>query len=567
MTVAPGELPRLWRTLRTLPPGQLVARAAHEVRSRTFRRFPAVLSRLLGSPSELQRRVRLPAPLRDDAVLAQAEGALRGAARLAGHEVSPGDWGREELPKLVRYHLHYLDVARTLAEAGAFMGRTELTDAALALIARWQAENPPGGEGWEPYPVSARLQNLCLVAGWLDAPPASLTASLSLHARYLRAFPERHLAGNHLLKNHCALALTGLLFGGSEAAGWREVGLARLEEGLARQLLSDGGHYERSAMYHLLLLADLLDVRDAAVAGGQPLPALDAALTRMGRFLATILHPDGELPLFNDAVLGQAPAPAKVFARLGAVPEPLPGPVVELPDTGLVVLRPSREEAVVFDAGPLGPEEQPGHAHSDTLSYELSVDGARVAVNAGMDGYQSRNRAFFRSAVAHNTVTVNGEGPDELWAQFRVGGRMRLTSRRAEQRGEWLWTFGALVAFQGWTQARSLALLPGRALVVLDEVEASAGAVCVSRARLLPVPAAPRFLPLRGTPGQRGTAYAPEFGRVFDIQEHSVTATAGPGGRAILAYALAWNARDVAVEEGFWAVVDGARCLLSVSAR
>jgi uncharacterized heparinase superfamily protein len=431
-----------------------------------------------------------------------------------------------------------------------------LRDDALALVSRWREENPVAGtEGWEPYPVSARLLNLAWVAARLgrDAPDW-LAEFLGLHARYVAAFPERHLQGNHLLKNWMALAAAGLVLGGVEASRWEAHGVRALQAELSRQLLADGGHEERSPMYHLLLLADLLDVRDLALARGHRLPGLEEPLLRMAGFLAATLHPDGDIPLFNDTVLGQGPSPAELFARLGAVP-PAQGRVYDSPATGLFVLRPSREEALILDAGPLGPAHQSGHAHSDTLSYELSLGGQRRVVNGGVDGYQSPHRAFYRSAVAHNTLTVNGEGPDELWGTFRVGGRSRVLFRSATDSVDFLSARAALEAFQGWQQERTVLLFPRRALVVLDRVVGPYPMLAVSRARLVPGPTPIRFVPLAGTALERSTAYAPEFGRTFEAREHAVQ---GQGRELPLGYALLWGAKEIQL------VTDGDRLELDL---
>ncbi len=49
----------------------------------------------------------------------------------------------------------------------------------------------------------------------------------------------------------------------------------------------------------------------------------------------------------------------------------------------------------ILDVGPVGPDYLPGHAHADTLSFELSVGRQRVLVNSGTSTYEpgaERNR-------------------------------------------------------------------------------------------------------------------------------------------------------------------------------
>lgn len=544
------KLGRLWRTVRPLRREQVLGRITHELRQRAFRKVPALLPWWLGPAAAPPVALRLPAPSPRDA--ARLEAARRvvqtGRALLAGHEVPIRAWGDAGLPKLVRYHLHYLDAARELAWAGAALDAADLREQGLALVEDWSRDNPArGSEGWEPYAVAARLQNLaCMVGLWGSRAPEWLCALMVLHARYLNAWPETHLQANHLLKDWVSLALAGLVFDGPEAAGWRERGLEEVRRELDEQLLPDGGHYERSPMYHLLVLGDLLDLRDFTRARGLRLEWLEGAAVRMAQLAVEILHPDGEIPLFNDAVIGQAPSPAALFARMDEPVRCATGSVFDAPHFGLSVLRGEPGETLIVDTGPLGPAHQPGHAHSDTLSYELSVKGVRCAVNSGMDGYQSPRRAYFRSAAAHNTVTVDGEGPDELWSAFRVGGRATLLSRTTYSLSGTLVLRAALRAFQGWTHLRTLVLAPRRALIVLDEVcNAPQGATVVSRV-MLPPQRFVRFQPLHGeqvTP--LAAPYAPRFGTTTNVTEQAVAMS---GTRSFLGYALLWGTLTVEVE-------------------
>src|SRR5207247_7145397 len=99
-----------------------------------------------------------------------------------------------------------------------------------------------------------------------------------------------------------------------------------------------------------------------------------------------------------------------------------------LPDTGWTILRDGRHE-LLFEHGPLGPDEQPGHGHSDALSFELFWNGVPVVLDTGASTYQpGPQRTTDRSVFSHAAVSVDGEGPDELWGAFRAGGRARVES-------------------------------------------------------------------------------------------------------------------------------------------
>jgi len=78
----------------------------------------------------------------------------------------------------------------------------------------------------------------------------------------------------------------------------------------------------------------------------------------------------------------------------------------------------------LIDVAPVGPDYLPGHAHADTLSFELSLFGQRVFVNGGTSQYATDEvRELERSTAAHNTVVINGENSSEVWDGFRVARR------------------------------------------------------------------------------------------------------------------------------------------------
>jgi uncharacterized heparinase superfamily protein len=102
--------------------------------------------------------------------------------------------------------------------------------------------------------------------------------------------------------------------------------------------------------------------------------------------------------------------------------------------SGLLIHRAERLY-VAFDGGDVGPDYQPGHAHCDTLSFELSWDGRRAVSDTGVFHYrESPERAYARSTAAHNTVRIDNEDQSEVWQSFRVGRRAHaiFIERRTE---------------------------------------------------------------------------------------------------------------------------------------
>ncbi|WP_227977940.1 heparinase II/III family protein [Arenimonas daejeonensis] len=82
---------------------------------------------------------------------------------------------------------------------------------------------------------------------------------------------------------------------------------------------------------------------------------------------------------------------------------------------------------LLADVAPVGPDYLPGHAHADSLSFELSLHGRRVLVNGGTSTYQAGSeRLRQRGTAAHNTVEVDGQDSSEVWSAFRVARRARV---------------------------------------------------------------------------------------------------------------------------------------------
>lgn len=338
------------------------------------------------------------------------------------------------------------------------------------LVHRWITENAPGrGSGWDPYPMSLRIANWCkwILAG--ARPGSTVIESLALQAASLYRRLEWHLLANHLLANAKALLFAGCVLHGSDADRWRRTGANIIERELPRQILADGGHVERSPMYHSIVLEDLLDLCNLRGASGGLVPDTASYASRMLGWLDRMTHPDGRISFFNDAALGVAPEPhqlADYSRRLGT-------PVVsgKLGASGYIRLE-NDKAVVIFDAAPLGPDYQPGHGHADALSFELSVRGRRVLVNCGTSTYDDGpERAYQRGTASHNTVRVDECDQSEMWAVFRVARRARPFDVRTDHQA---FAEGAHNGYHRLrrivTHRRRLDLL-GDALVVTDALE------------------------------------------------------------------------------------------------
>ena len=409
------------RTARHLRASQMLARLRFKAMQPTpdLRRPPASRQPTAAWRCAPARTPRLLRP--DRARFLNEEHVIAGA----------NGWNDASREKLWLYNLHYFDdLSRADAEAWR--------DPHDALMRRWVAENPPAaGNGWEPYPLSLRIVNWikwALAGGTLDE---ALRQSLAVQARYLSRRLERHLLGNHLLANAKALIFAGLYFEGEEADGWRRVGLRVLDQEINEQVLNDGGHYERSPMYHAIVLEDALDLVNvtAVFSGGLSAPEAATlarwreAVPRMITWLGAMTHPDGRIAFFNDAAFGVAATLDELAAyakRLGITARTAEAEgLVRLAQSGYARLA-LGSAVLLADVAPVGLDCNPGHAHADTLSFELSLFRQRVVVNGGTSRYgMGPQRDTERGTAAHSTVEIDGENSSEVWAGFRVARRAK----------------------------------------------------------------------------------------------------------------------------------------------
>ena len=320
------------------------------------------------------------------------------------------DWACQDMPKLWRYNLHYFDYLHDPQRS---------YENKCFLISDWIQRNPPGTkDAWEPYTVSLRIVNwikffllrngTSVVEGnekpirqeWID--------SLYQQALWLERNIEYQFLANHYLKNGVALLFAGVYFQGADADRWLQKGLEILRDELKEQFLADGGHFERSPMYHSISVVDYLDVinlmrnSSAAILRGVAHEFVEKITTALD-FLNGICLPDGNIPLFNDAALGIAPTPSQIFEYAERVigyelpQRPMSLTANAFSASGYYVCR-KAGDMIIIDCGAIGPDYNPAHAHCDTLSYELVLDGRRVVVDSGVFDYEpGHERAYARS--------------------------------------------------------------------------------------------------------------------------------------------------------------------------
>ncbi len=415
----------------------------------------------------------------------------------------PTDWllGAASDDRLWTITLHYHAWAWKLAQRAVSVGDVsddngaQRADACLRrLLGDWIANCDLAAGGardlaWNAYAISTRIGCWCRLYHLLGSEgrkhwgelQGRFIRSLWQQAAFLKEHIEWDLRANHVLRDAVGLAWAGRFFDGPEAEEWLQTATDLARSQAKEQVLPDGGHFERSPMYHLHAMEDFL-LLGSLVENPSARDTIRETWRKMAEFLAWTRHPDGQIPLFNDGGLNGACHPGEMLAvgcrafGLDVDPQPRKGGKL-FEDFGLVVWH-GEPWSVFFDVGPVGVDYQPGHAHADTLSIEASFEGRRLFVDPGTFGYDNdKARHYDRATASHNTLCVDGTDSSEVWHIFRVG-------RRARPRGVSCVTCGVSLRAKGShsgyahlegrpCHARRVEISARGCLLIVDEITGS----------------------------------------------------------------------------------------------
>ena len=455
------KLPLVYRTLRDIPLRQLIDRFSFEAKYKIISKLEAekreqLLIKKLATPklradylSELFIREKEVQDYSGEYSFEFLNKALSFKDKII--------WNSADYSRLWQFHLHYFDYFYDeLLEVYEYsLDSSEFINKANSIINDWIDNNAfYSFDGWHPYTTSLRLVNW--VYSFIALPTlASQKAQDSLWKQlvYLSKNKETFAGGNHLLENLRALIIAGLYFDNDDSQKIVKDALKHLEKELKIQVLDDGGHYEYSSSYHLLMTKLLTEIIISLKSTNWQVPEiLLTKLDKMLEYSQNIRLLDGSYPLWNDASFDSAPSLDTVLwfgsSLLGkplktnikpqnnpilnkllksanspaiSLKEEAKPKLTKLESSGYYFLK-SADIELSFDAAPPCPKELPGHAHADCLGFNIYKNGQPLIIETGPSQYGSGPiRSYERSTAAHNTVVFDNQNQSEVWGGFRVG--------------------------------------------------------------------------------------------------------------------------------------------------
>lgn len=337
-------------------------------------------------------------------------------------------WEFKDQSTLWNFNLHYFEYLFSMLSAYKETGDKGYFDKTIFCINEWINQNPIGkGIGWSPYTIDLRLTNwisyYCITEKYLPT-KFKLKMIESIHEQYiyLSKHIEKDILGNHYFEDLKTLVLCSLFFQDDEML---QASLSALKKECREEILSDGMHFELSPMYHKIIFEGLLRVIIALRGKGIKDKELESFIQPMLDVAWSFEEGLERIPLFNDCgnnVSKSLSSFVKICKNeFGIIPKFKSNLIA----SGFYIYKWNKWKMIV-DAGQVGPNYIPGHAHCDAMSFELFKDGKPVIINCGTYGYQCEERQFFRSTAAHNTVMVNEVEQSQCWGAFRVAKRARV---------------------------------------------------------------------------------------------------------------------------------------------
>ena len=366
--------------------------------------------------------------------------------------------------KKITWELNRHQYFVTLGRAYWLSGDERYAEVFVSHLTSWMDHNPPKlGINW-----ASSLEIAFRSMSWLwalhffkDSP--SLTDALVirmlkfvyLNALHLTTFLSTYFSPNtHITGEALGLFYIGLLLPEfASAAHWRRMGLEILVNELLRQVQPDGVYFEQTSYYQRYTTDFYIHLAVLLQLNGMTLPPeLKPKLELLLNFLMYITRPDGTTPFVGDDDGGRLvmldnrpPNDFRAVLSTGAVLLNRPdykfvaGSVAEetlwllgvdglnrfdqleakepqqesikFSTGGYYVMRDGwsrNSNYLLFDCGPHGMANC-GHAHADALAFNMAANGRTLLVDPGTFTYTGAKEArdWFRSSVAHNTLTVD----------------------------------------------------------------------------------------------------------------------------------------------------------------
>lgn len=330
-----------------------------------------------------------------------------------------------------RFYFHSLDMVGYLINAYQLNPNQAYLEKAKWYIESWMAANPsPSNQAspsaWDDHSTANRVVNIVYFWKYYKNSsiydPAfgdSLKKMLELHGDFL-ADDANYRESNQGIFEDRSLIMLALLFPDMKNSQyWYNKAMNRLMVHVHSDLTQSGVHKEHSPSYLVVTLNLFISINDFIHQFNMDKPELTDAIKKMEDYLAYLVQPDGTLPLLGDSVLSNVnsfdPNTLQSDQFKYIVTKGTQGikPINDAfyADGGIAIFRKMWNVDMPFYFLLTAAYHSNVHKHADDLSFLLTYGKTNFFVDSGRYSYNETDsyRKYFRSTMAHNTITVDGK--------------------------------------------------------------------------------------------------------------------------------------------------------------
>ena len=327
------------------------------------------------------------------------------------------------------FYFHSLDMVGYLMNAYEKSPKQAYLQKAKWYIESWMAANPSptnqaSPSAWDDHSTANRVVNMIYFWQFYKDSTiydkefeSKLTKMLTLHGDFLADNKHYTAGNNHGIFQDRSLIQVALLFPDMENSKyWYNKAMNRLLVHVNHDVTPSGIHKEHSPSYHIVVLNLFKDINSFITQFGIKEPILSEKIKKMEDYMAHLITPNRVLPMLGDSNPSRYIIhPNKVtsdklkFVVSKGKQGVKPANDTFYPDGEMAIFRKMWDVDTPFYLLFTAAYHSNAHKHADDLSFLLSYGKTDYFVDSGKYNYNETNgyRKYFRSTMAHNTVTVD----------------------------------------------------------------------------------------------------------------------------------------------------------------
>lgn len=328
------------------------------------------------------------------------------------------------------FYLHSLSPVNYLVASYEKCHKTEYIKKAAAMVTSWLESNDSLKEvqskfAWKDHSTANRV--IALIYFWTNYKKSEiyeedfecqLFKSLKRHGDFLFDDKNYNFRNNHgAYQDRSLIELATLFPEWENSCMWFDKAKIRLMNYIKKFISPSGIHKEHSAAYHILMIKLLQGIDEFLIYHDKEIPELSQTIYDMEEYLAYIVKPSGVIPMTGDSgpdritflKQDKIKNPKLLYVRMNGKKGEKPLNEIVYKEDGIGIFRDSWQNKNPLFLKFTAAFHSLAHKHADDLSFILTIGNTDFFVDSGKYNYKEQDafRKYFRSSLAHNSITVN----------------------------------------------------------------------------------------------------------------------------------------------------------------